>query len=101
MCGFARICLLLIAVVVVLTGALLVHAQDADPPDVSTESPTPQPTYQVILPLPSSPPSAAPVRGGPAWMPPALVAFGRRYGSFVLLLLALGAFVWLKRKRRK
>ncbi len=64
-----------------------------------TPLPTPEATYQVFLPMPAQ--TAAPATGSSGPIPAAWLRWGRRYGSFVLLLLALAAWVWLQRAKRR
>ena len=67
---------------------------------VQDAGPSAAPTYQVIVPLIGGQPVSTPTRDLPAWLPPGVIVFGRRYGSLVLLLLALAALFLLKRARR-
>lgn len=69
---------------------------------IATPLPTPSPeaTYRVVIPVVGGS-SPSPVAPRVSWLSPELILFGRRYGSFLLLLVALAALAWLRRSRRK
>ncbi len=70
-------------------------------PPAAVETPLPTPTapeYRIVIPIP---PPAQPEPGHSwlSWLPPALIPYVERYGSFVLLLLTVVGYALLKRRR--
>lgn len=75
-----------------------VTATPASPPPEITPTAPVSPTYQVFLPGAATPPPTVEV-GPLRFIPPAWRRPLERYGSFVLLLLALIAWGWVRRAR--
>ncbi len=68
---------------------------DESPSLEAEVSPTAQPTVQIFIPAASAPTTRSERES------PVLAVLGSRYGSFALLLLALVALAWARRRREK
>ncbi|RLC89584.1 MAG: hypothetical protein DRI37_03550 [Chloroflexi bacterium] len=81
-----------------LTFADICPADGSPSPTVETTpvlTPAAQPTVQIFIPAASAP------TGSSERESPVLAVLGSRYGSFALLLLALIALAWMRRRREK
>jgi hypothetical protein len=82
-----------------LIAALLWLGASAHADEAPTPTPTPQPTVQIFVPAigggPREPPST------PGVLPSAWRLFLRRYGSPILLILALALWAWLRWRRQQ
>lgn len=78
-----------------LTFTDICPAADNAPSPEAEESPTAQPTVQIFIPAASAP------TGSSERESPVLAVLSSRYGSFALLLLALIALAWTRRRREK